>query len=101
MGRLIQYQDQINSLCAAYSVKMLYAFGSVLTPNFNDESDIDFIVVFDDQKSIPNYAKNYFNFQFSLENLLKREVDVLEEDAIKNPFFKAEVFQSRTLIYEQ
>ena len=32
---------KIDALCQNHKVKTLYAFGSVLTPKFNENSDID------------------------------------------------------------
>jgi predicted nucleotidyltransferase len=45
------------------------------------------------------YADNYFDLKFSLEQLLKREVDLLEEKAIKNPFFQESINSSKVMIY--
>ena len=46
MNTLSAYKNEINALCANHKVRSLYAFGSVLTPNFNTNSDIDLIVDF-------------------------------------------------------
>jgi hypothetical protein len=91
---------EIIKLCKAHKVKSLYAFGSVLTDNFNKESDIDLIVDFSNI-DVEDYADNYFDFKFSLQDLLKRPVDLLEEKAIKNPYFRQSVNQQRKLVYGQ
>ena len=88
----------INDLCKSHKVKSLYAFGSVITDKFNDESDIDFIVDFADVNLL-DYADNYFDFKFSLEEKLKRPIDLLEEKAIKNPYFRNSIEKSKKLIY--
>ena len=98
MNRLETYTTEINTLCKVYKVKSLYAFGSVLTDQFNKESDIDLIVDFS-KIDLENYADNYFNLKFSLEDIFKRPVDLLEEQAIKNPHFRKFVNQQRLLIY--
>jgi predicted nucleotidyltransferase len=54
----------------------LYAFGSVLTPNFNTNSDVDLIVDFKDI-DVKDYADNYFDFKFTLQDIFKRKVDLL------------------------
>ena len=79
-------------------MKSLYAFGSVLTDRFNDRSDVDLIVNFHDIKLL-DYADNYFDLKFSLEDIFKRPVDLLEEKAIRNPYFKKSVEQTKLLIY--
>lgn len=91
---------QIIALCEKHKVLQLYIFGSALTDRFNKNSDIDFIVVFD-KESLPLliYGENYFNFKFALEDLLKRNVDLVEYNAIKNPFFKEELDETKQMIY--
>jgi predicted nucleotidyltransferase len=94
-----QYRNIIEKLCVLHKVKRLYAFGSVLTDKFNSESDIDFIVDFDAME-IENYADNYFDLKFSLQDILKRPVDLLEEKSLKNPYFIKAISQNRTIVYE-
>jgi predicted nucleotidyltransferase len=98
MNTLQTYKQQIGLLCASHKVKSLHAFGSVLTPAFNAQSDIDLIVSFNDIE-LAEYADNYFDFKFSLEDLFNRPVDLLEEQAIRNPYFKATVDQKKELVY--
>ena len=76
MNFLINYNDEIFRLCKEHKVKTLYAFGSVLTEKFNNQSDIDFVVDFSNI-SVEDYADNYFDFKFSLQDTLKREIDLL------------------------
>ena len=90
--------DRLKSLCKKYKVTELYVFGSVLNNHFSSESDIDFIVSFDEIE-LEKYADNYFDFKFSLEDLFNRNIDLLEEKAIKNPFFKDSINNSKQLIY--
>ena len=98
MTRLEQYKSEIERLCKAYHVKRLYAFGSVLTEKFNSNSDIDLLVDFRDLR-LEDYADNYFDFKFSLEEIFKRPVDLLEEKAMKNPYLRASILQQRQLLY--
>ncbi len=98
MNTLTAYKNEINALCANHKVKSLYAFGSVLTPQFSKRSDIDLIVDFD-EIDVNNYADNYFDFKFSLQEIFNRPVDLLEAQAIKNPYFKQVVNQTKQLVY--
>lgn len=93
-----KYSKDIHQLCLLHKVKSLYAFGSVLSDKFNDTSDVDFIVDFEGV-DLKNYADNYFDFKFSLESILKKPVDLIEEKAIKNPYFKKVVNSQRKLVY--
>jgi predicted nucleotidyltransferase len=88
----------IKKLCSNHKVKKLYAFGSVLTNRFTNESDVDLIVDFD-PIDISLYADNYFDFKFALQKILNRFIDLLEEKAIKNPYFRQNLNQQRQLIY--
>lgn len=92
---------RILELCKKYKVKSLYVFGSILTSRFRPESDVDLLVNFN-KDSIPlaEYADNFFDFQFALEDILRRKVDLVCDDAIKNPFFRQEVDSKKQLIYE-
>jgi len=98
MINLEKYTNDIKQLCEKHKVKSLYAFGSVLTDNFNHNSDIDFIVDFK-PLDLPEYADNYYNLKYALENVVHRQVDLLEEKAIKNPYFKQAVKDKRQLVY--
>jgi predicted nucleotidyltransferase len=98
MNLLEKHAAEINALCENHKVKQLYAFGSILNNEFNAESDIDLLVNFENIK-LELYANNYFNFKFSLEDLFSREVDLVEEGTIKNPFFKKTVLENRRLLY--
>jgi hypothetical protein len=48
---------------------------------------------------VVNYADNYFNFKIGLEEILEREVDLLEDKAIKNPFLRKSIDASKQVIY--
>lgn len=77
--------QRIIELCKRYKVKSLYVFGSILTSRFRKYSDIDLLVKFDKGKiSLDEYDDNYFDFQFALEDVFNRKVDLVCDDAIKN-----------------
>ena len=98
MNFLTRYREQINELCRIHKVKSLYAFGSVLNEKFNSDSDIDLIVDFS-EVNIEEYADNYFELKFTLQKIFKRPIDLLEAQAIKNPFFKKKIDSQKELIY--
>ena len=99
MNELEKYLKDIELLCSRHKVNRLYAFGSILTDKFNTSSDVDFIVDFQ-PLDILQYADNYYDLKFSLENVLHRQVDLLEEKTIKNPYFQQVVNSKRRLVYE-
>ncbi|MCD4793535.1 MAG: nucleotidyltransferase domain-containing protein [Bacteroidales bacterium] len=91
-------KDKINKACKKYHVSLLYIFGSVLTKKFNKDSDIDFIVYFE-QIPILDYADNFFDFIIELEKILNRKVDLVSGKAMKNPYFIEEVEKTKQLVY--
>jgi uncharacterized protein len=95
---LDSYILNLKNLCQQNKVKSLYVFGSVLTDRFSDKSDIDLVVDIDSNDPI-EYADNYFNLKFALQDLFKRPVDLLENKAIKNPIIRLNIDNSKHLIY--
>jgi predicted nucleotidyltransferase len=98
MNFFTPYNEQVNNLCRQYNVNKLFAFGSVLTDRFSEKSDVDLIVDFDKQ-AVKDYFVNYFDFKYSLENVFKRDVDLLEEQPIRNSYLRKNIENSKTLIY--
>lgn len=90
--------DNVRTLCKLHKVQRLFVFGSVLSDRFQKDSDIDLIVDFQGVE-LYDYADNYFDFKDSLENLFKREVDLLEDKAIKNPYLRQSIESSKQLVY--
>jgi uncharacterized protein len=90
--------DKIRDLCSRHKVRRLFVFGSVLTDRFKKDSDIDLVVDFQGV-DLYEYADNYFDLKESLEKLLKRDVDLLEERAIKNPYLRQSIDSSKQLVY--
>ena len=95
---LDKYNEEINHLCLQHKVRSLYVFGSVLTDHFNDKSDIDLVVDIDANDPFV-YADSYFNLKFALQDLLSRPIDLLESKAIKNPYIRRNIDESKSLIY--
>lgn len=93
-----KYTPNIAALCKQHKVSKLFAFGSALTNRFNNESDIDMVVDFQDVDLV-EYADNYFSLKDSLSRLFGREVDLLEDKAIRNPILRKNIDNSKLLIY--
>lgn len=90
--------DRIAALCRKYKVAKLWVFGSILTPRFNDNSDVDFSVVFH-YDQISDLFVTFFDFIEELQLLLGRKVDLVDETAVKNSYFRKELDKTKRLIY--
>jgi len=92
--------NRIKELCKQNKVKTFSAFGSVTRDDFKNDSDIDFIVDFEETDPF-KYTDLYFQLKEQLEQLLKRQIDLIEERGIKNKFFRKELGSTKILIYGQ
>ena len=93
-------RDKLFDLCEKHKVKELYFFGSVLTDNFKESSDIDILIQFH-HVDLMEYFDNYMDFKENLEQLFKRPVDLVENQAIRNPIFRKVVDREKQLFYER
>jgi len=98
MNIVEQNLSNVSELCKLHNVKNMYLFGSVLTEQFSSDSDVDFLVNF---KPIDlfQYFENYIGLKEKLEYLLKRPVDLLEEQTIQNPVLRRSIDRNKKLIY--
>jgi predicted nucleotidyltransferase len=90
---------QIIALCKKYRVASMYLFGSAAIGDFNANSDIDFLVSFHDNVTLAEYADNYFDLLFEIEDMFGRKVDMVTEKSLSNPYFIRSVEQTKKLIY--
>lgn len=101
--KLIQMNiDKITALCKKYKVAKLWVFGSILTPHFNDDSDVDFSVNFDSDSITReglDWADIFFDFMHELESLFGRRIDLVCDDAVKNKVFRKELDATKQLVY--
>jgi len=96
---LLAHRPEIEALCRRLGVLRLDAFGSVVTGELNDDSDLDFLVEFDLTAGIEGYADRYFELLESLERLFGRPVDLVVDSAIRNPYFRQSVEETRAHLY--
>ena len=96
---LIDNIDVIRNLCITHNVRSLFAFGSVCTEDFNELSDIDLLISFN-QMDYGDYADTYFELAEKFEKLFQRPVDLVTEKSLSNPYFIESVNNTKTLLYE-
>lgn len=86
-------------LAKRFGVQELYAFGSATRGDFEPgRSDVDFLVRFKPCE-LHQRRRRYFDLMFALEDLFGTRTDLIEIQAIKNPYFRREVEATRRLIY--
>lgn len=93
-------KPKIDDICRNLSVKRLGIYGSALSKNFSPNCDVDVLAVFDSDENIDHF-KNYFELKEQLENLFKRDVDLIVDKPFRNPVFNRSVEKTRMIVYER
>jgi hypothetical protein len=88
----------IAELCRKYHVARLDVFGSLVVGDFNESSDIDFLVEFDPEVGKHRFD-NFFELLRAIEQLFHRRVDLVEEGGLRNPYFIKRVNETRRPVY--
>lgn len=94
-----QELDKVAELCRRVGALRLHTFGSAVRPDSDPaSSDLDFVVELD---GLPpaRYADAYFALKESLEALFGRQIDLITEVGLENPYFRARVQAERQTVY--
>ena len=93
--------QQLKELCEEHEVERLYAFGSVLRPDFDiGSSDLDLIVNLKEMAPVDK-GLMLLSLWDRLEGLFQRKVDLVTEGSLENPYFRAEIESTKQLIYDR
>lgn len=93
--------DKFNLLCDRFHVEKLYAFGSSITPNFDESnSDIDLLAIINSSDPLQK-GEYLLSLWDSLEDFFDRRVDLVTPESINNPYFKKEIDLKKRLIYDR
>ncbi|MFO7932522.1 MAG: nucleotidyltransferase domain-containing protein [Bacteroidales bacterium] len=98
MSCIENIKDQLIKLCETYDIKTMYVFGSAVSEQFSEDSDIDFLISF---KDIPfeKYTDNYFELHYKLEELFGRKIDLITENSLSNPYLIMSIEETKKLLY--
>lgn len=96
-----QRKEELKNICEKLKIRRLYAFGSAVTVDrFKENSDIDFLISFDESLSPEAYSDNYFQLQYKLRELFNREIEIITERSLSNPYFMKSINRNKVLLYE-
>jgi uncharacterized protein len=101
MNLILQNIDDINKICLDHQVEQLFIFGSIKTEKFNEKSDVDLLIQFGPHIEPSEYFDNYMDFKEKIESVLKREVDIVENQSVRNPIFRKILDRDKILVYER
>jgi uncharacterized protein len=92
------YREELAALCQRYRVRRLDVFGSATVNDFDESSDVDLLVEFEDMP-YADRADAYLGLLTAAEALLERRIDLVELGAIRNPYLRRGIEESRELVY--
>ena len=90
-------ENRLTELCLKWKVKELSLFGSILRDDFAPDSDVDVLVVF--QPDAPWSMWDLMDMKAELEALFSRSVDLVEKEALRNPWRKRRILSSYEVVY--
>jgi predicted nucleotidyltransferase len=94
-----QHRTELSSICRHYHVRRLELFGSAARADFDpSSSDLDFLVEFAPDHPLGG-LEAYFGLKEALEKLLARQIDLIAEGAVKNPYVRQSIDGSRETVY--
>jgi predicted nucleotidyltransferase len=97
MFKIVDYKHVIEKICSDLRVKRLDLVGSASRHDFQPErSDIDILVEFD---GIDKLFDRYFELKERLERHLGRHVDIIQGNAVKNPYVRKSLNRDKVRIY--
>lgn len=91
--------EGIRQICREYRVERLYLFGSAAVGESRSDSDIDFLVEF--QEAQPGgFGGPCAGMAVRLEGLFGREADVVERRRIGDPIMLQDIDRTKALVYD-
>ena len=96
---IAHHSTGIAAICKRFGVSRLEVFGSAARGgDFNTAgSDVDFLVEF--SPGVATDLQAFLATKTALEKLLGRDVDLVESDAVHNPYVLAGINRSREPVY--
>lgn len=90
-------EKKIAAFCKRWNITEFSLFGSAIRADFREDSDVDVLVTFSKEAQISLF--DLVQMQLDLEKIFHRPVDVIEKDALENPFRKREILRTAQVIY--
>jgi len=93
-----QIIQSINEVVSKHPLQSVALFGSIISNRFNENSDVDIVVRFQESLDPMIRGECMLNLQIELEDKLQRSVDILNQAYVFNPIMKS-VINEAVLIY--
>jgi len=96
-GKIQLSKKHVKEFCQKWRIREMALFGSVLREDFDADSDVDVVVSFEDNS--PWSLWDLVDMRLELQGILGRPVDIVEKEALRNPFRRSEILRTRRVIY--
>ena len=90
-------KEELAAFCRKWRIRELSLFGSALRDDFRPDSDLDFLVSFEPGTALD--IDDLLDMKEELAARYGRPVDLVEKEALRNPWRKHEILRSRQVIY--
>lgn len=90
-------RERIEEFCRKWQITEFALFGSVLREDFRPDSDVDVLVTFDPASHWS--LLHIVEMIEELKSIFGRSVDLVEKDAIRNPFRRHSILTSHQVLY--
>jgi uncharacterized protein len=100
MGRVVGINiesEKIRAFCQKWHVRELALFGSVLSDEFGPDSDVDVLISLEENESLG--MADYLDMIEELKKIFGREVDLVEKEALRNPYRRYSILSNREVLY--
>ena len=89
--------ERLTAFCAKWRVRELALFGSAVRGDFGPDSDVDLLVTFTDDA--PWSLWDWGDMMDELKAIVGRDVDLVEKDAVSNPYRRRAILREQRVIY--
>ena len=89
--------EKIKDFCKKWKIMEFSLFGSVLRDDFRSNSDVDVLVSFEETAGWDLF--DIVDMKEELKSIFDREVDLVEQGAIRNPFRRQSILSSKEILY--
>ena len=89
--------DDVNRICEKYMISELSVFGSAIRDDFDDDSDVDILISFNENSN--STIDDILDLKDYFTNLFNRDVDIVESEGIRNPIRKMNIMSTKEVLY--
>jgi len=89
--------ERLAEFAKKWRIVELSLFGSVVNGDFREDSDVDVLVAF--EKEARWSLWDIVDMQDELRAIFGCDVDIVERDAVKNPFVRRSIMGTRKIVY--